>query len=70
MFSAILPSQTDPLALKEFLYTQYHIEVPLIAWNGQILVRVSIQAYNSAQDIDMLIRALTAWLGHWDKLPK
>jgi isopenicillin-N epimerase len=70
MFSAVLPSHMDALALKEFLYTQYRIEVPLIAWNGHILVRVSIQAYNSAQDVDMLIRALTAWLGHWDKLPK
>jgi isopenicillin-N epimerase len=58
MFTAPLPADTDILALKSRLYDEYRVEVPLIAWNNQRLVRVSIQAYNSRRDVDRLIRAL------------
>jgi len=58
MFAAPLPADTDIAALKARLYDEFRIEVPLIAWNGNKLVRVSIQAYNSRRDVTRLLRAL------------
>ncbi len=48
--------------LKQRLYDDYRIEVPIIKWNGQTLLRVSVQAYNTQADIDALIDALTVLL--------
>jgi isopenicillin-N epimerase len=61
MVSAMLPPGIDIIALKEFLYHIYRIEVPLIEWNGHILLRVSLQGYNSSEDIEALIQALADW---------
>ena len=44
------------------LWEHYHIEVPLTNWNGQAFVRISCQAYNSAEDVEALIRALAELL--------
>lgn len=62
MISAPLPMNTDIHVLKERLYNEYHIEVPLIDWNGNKLIRVSVQGYNSRPDIDDLYRALSLLL--------
>ncbi len=40
------------------LYDEFGIEVPLVLWNGQVLLRVSVQAYNSPTDIEKLISAV------------
>jgi isopenicillin-N epimerase len=61
MVTVSLPVGTDRLALKEFLYHKYRIEVPLIEWRRSVLLRISVQGYNLSQDIDALIRALTDW---------
>jgi isopenicillin-N epimerase len=58
LFAAPLKADTDIVALKERLYNEYRIEVPLIDWNGYKLVRVSIQGYNSQKDVDTLLIAL------------
>jgi isopenicillin-N epimerase len=58
MFAAPLPADTDIIALKQKLYDEYRIEVPLIDWNGHKLIRVSIQGYNSQKDTDALLSAL------------
>jgi len=63
MVSVMLPLETDILALKKYLYEERRIEVPLMVWNGKKLIRVSIQGYNSREDVDALITALGAWLG-------
>jgi isopenicillin-N epimerase len=47
----------DADQLKSQLY-QRHIEVPVIAWNNRIFVRVSIQAYNTAGDVERFVAAL------------
>jgi isopenicillin-N epimerase len=60
--AAPLPAGTDLPALKSRLYDQHQIEVPLIAWNDLKLIRVSIQGYNSDQDVEHLITALTELL--------
>jgi len=58
MFTAPLKADTDVAALKERLYNEYRIEVPLMDWNGRKLIRVSIQGYNSQKDVDALLSAL------------
>lgn len=58
MFSAALPPQTDIQALKAHLYEHHRIEVPLLEWNQYKLIRVSVQAYNSAADLNALAAAL------------
>ncbi len=55
---APLPPNTDIFALKTCLYDEFHIEVPLIEWNGRKFVRISVQGYNTQEDIDGLVSAL------------
>ena len=61
MISAHLPVETDIVALKTYLYDKHHIEVPVMEWNGYKLIRVSVQGYNTQDDIDALIKALRNW---------
>jgi selenocysteine lyase/cysteine desulfurase len=63
MVSAALPADTDISLLKSRLYDEHHIEVPLIDWNGNKLIRVSVQGYNTMRDIDQLCRALALLVG-------
>ncbi len=58
MFTAPLPADTDIALLKNRLYDEYRIEVPLVDWNGNKLIRVSVQGYNTKRDLDHLYRAL------------
>jgi len=53
-----LPHETDIIAMKEKLFDEYHIEVPLLEWQGNKLLRLSVQGYNTQQDLDALISAL------------
>ncbi|MBI9045790.1 MAG: aminotransferase class V-fold PLP-dependent enzyme [Anaerolineaceae bacterium] len=51
--------------LEEFqaqLYERYKIEVPCIEWNGRHFIRISIQAYNTENNIDRLVSALQEML--------
>lgn len=58
MATARLPDSVDPVALHDALWSQFHIEIPLINWNGRKLIRFSFQAYNSEEDLNSLIAAL------------
>lgn len=40
------------------LWEDHQIIVPVLEWNGQTLVRISIQAYNTSRDVDRLVGAL------------
>jgi isopenicillin-N epimerase len=44
--------------LKARLWDEYQVEVPLGGWNGGHYIRVSIQCYNSPNDVDRLLEAL------------
>lgn len=61
MVSIPLP-EVDITRLSERLLRDYHIEVPLMRWNGLPLIRVSFQAYNDRSDADALIDALAELL--------
>lgn len=58
MAVASLPHQTDIFALKKRLYDEFRIEIPMIAWNEKKLIRLSVQGYNTKQDMNRLINAL------------
>jgi isopenicillin-N epimerase len=59
---AALPQSADLVSLKACLYDEFRIEVPLIEWNGRKFMRISVQAYNSQEDIDALLKALEVLL--------
>ncbi len=62
MAASPLPDVIDIDALKIRLYAEYHIEVPLVAWEGRKLIRYSYQAYNDESDRDALLTALAETL--------
>jgi isopenicillin-N epimerase len=53
-----LPLGVDPVYLKEQLWQEFKIEVPVFLWNNQPLIRVSIQGYNTTADSQTLLHAL------------
>lgn len=62
MFTAPLPATVNVEALKNRLYNEYNIEVPIIEWKGNKLIRVSVQGYNTQEDLDALCNALSRLL--------
>ena len=53
-----LPAGTDGAALKRRLYDEHRIEVPIVETRNGWTMRVSMQAYNGASDLDALISAM------------
>ena len=53
-----LPRVRDISAFQRELLQRYSIEVPCIDWNGQHFIRISVQAYNTEEDIDTLVAAV------------
>ena len=62
MAVAPLPPATDIVALKRRLLDDYRIEIPCTRWNDRPYIRVSLQAYNTADDVAALVNALGALL--------
>ena len=54
--AAVPPS--DLSTLKTRLYDEYRIEVPVVQWQDRQFIRISIQGYNTQEDIDALLQAL------------
>jgi isopenicillin-N epimerase len=50
--------KSDLVLLKSRLYDEYQVEVPLTQWLDKQFVRISIQGYNTQQDVDALVNAL------------
>ncbi|MCX7749960.1 MAG: aminotransferase class V-fold PLP-dependent enzyme [Candidatus Bipolaricaulota bacterium] len=57
MRSFLLPP-CDGRALQKRLFDQWRVEVPVIPWNGRLLLRVSVQGYNTARDLEVLLQGL------------
>jgi len=57
MISFPLPKSTDQ-NLKEVLWKNYNIEIPIFEWNKEKFIRLSIHIYNDQKDIDSLMNAL------------
>lgn len=58
MALARLPDTVAPRALQQQLYDAFKVEIPVTVWRGAPYVRISVQGYNTDQDIDRLITAL------------
>lgn len=54
--------RSDLTTLKNRLYDEYQIEVPLSQWQDRQFVRISIQGYNTQGDIDALVDSLKVLL--------
>lgn len=53
-----IPYINDLSAFNKRLYDEYRIQIPCIAWQGRHFIRISVQAYNSQEDLDALFTAL------------
>ncbi|MEY4340011.1 MAG: isopenicillin epimerase, partial [Actinomycetota bacterium] len=62
MVAVRLPAGTNTVELKDRLFREHRIEVPVHEWNGEPLVRVSCAAHTEPTDIDALIEALASLL--------
>lgn len=54
--SAPAQGQRDPL--QDRLWSEHQIEIPITWWHGQRLLRVSCHLYNTADDIQRLVKVL------------
>lgn len=59
---APLPAQADLDTWRTRLYRDFHIEIPVIEWNGQKFLRISVQGYNTPEDLDALVQAVSILL--------
>lgn len=57
MVSVPLPV-ADARRVQQRLLEEYAIEAPVMAWNGHALLRLSLQGYNTRDDIDAVISAV------------
>jgi isopenicillin-N epimerase len=48
----------DAAVLQRRLYDEHRVEAPIVEWRGRQFVRVSVQGYNTPQDVEVLIGAL------------
>lgn len=54
-----IPIQTtEPVKLKNYLFDQHKIEIPVTRKDDNFFLRISFQAYNGAEEIEDLINAL------------
>src|SRR5438874_7411227 len=53
-----LPARVDPSELRQRLWQEYHIEVPIIERPEGLLVRVSTHFFNTEEEVDRLSLAL------------
>jgi isopenicillin-N epimerase len=50
--------RTSPQAFKKSLYETHRVEIPVTTWRDRHFLRISIQGYNTVEDIDRLIDAI------------
>jgi len=61
MAAVELPLSWQPSELQAWLYDRRRIEIPVIEWNQRWLLRISVQGYNTREDLEELISALRDW---------
>lgn len=62
MAVAALPMIDDLPAFKRRLLEEFRIQIPCLRWGDHQLIRLSLQGYNTAEEIDILIEALATAL--------
>lgn len=57
-----LPQLAEAEVFKVALLEEFKVEAPIVTWNGRHYIRISVQAYNTPDDIDILLEALATLL--------
>ena len=57
MVAIPVPSM-DAQLLKDTLLERYRIEIPVTPHKGALFIRLSVQAYNTQEDLDVLVNAV------------
>lgn len=60
MCTVLLPGDGDPAQLQAQLYEHHRLQVVLGTWQARLFLRVSVQAYNTTDDITRMMAALRA----------
>ncbi len=55
---AVALPDCDPLAVSAWLWEHRRVEIPGVVWNDRAILRVSIQGYNTLEDVERLAAAL------------
>jgi isopenicillin-N epimerase len=61
MFVARLPLESWE-RIREAMWPEFKIEVPVFPWEGYAFVRVSVQGYNTPDDMERLLGAIEKYL--------
>jgi isopenicillin-N epimerase len=61
MFVARLPLESWE-RIRDAMWPEFKIEVPVFTWEGYAFVRVSVQAYNRPEDMEQLLGAIEEYL--------
>jgi len=61
MIAAPLP-KLNPEILAQRLREEFRVEIPITQWNGKLGIRASYQAYNTPDDMEVLLDALSVLL--------
>ena len=58
-----LPAGIDPIVVKQRLYDEHRIEVPVHRFGDDVLLRISVAPYTVGDDVDALVDALRSLYG-------
>jgi len=62
MAALTLPEQVDVVHMKEHLYNKNRIEIPCYRWEERPIMRLSVQGYNTQQELQYLLSAVEQYL--------
>ena len=57
-----LPDHVDVFHFKDYLYNEARIEIPCYLWEGRPYARISVQGYNTPQDIQYFLKTAKRYL--------
>ncbi len=56
--SVLLPAETKPMDLWRYLWEEHRIEAMLVRWRDEPILRLSFNAYNRPDELDLLLQAI------------
>jgi isopenicillin-N epimerase len=58
MSAFVLPEGIDGATLQRRLFEEHRVEIPTFAWNGRQTIRISLQGYNTWEDVERLLEGV------------